>query len=63
MHLPEQKVCELDYIPAKITEGKEWYVSFYAFNPVKGRLERKKIKLNRIKEFRLATILKHNIIN
>jgi hypothetical protein len=53
MQLPEQNICELDYIPARITEGKEWFVSFYAFNPVKGRLARKKIKINRVKSVNL----------
>ena len=49
MQFPEQKISELDYIPARIVEGKDWFVSFYAFNPVIGKLNRKKIHLNRIK--------------
>lgn len=49
-NLPEQKVLELDFIPARIVEGKEWFVCFYAYNPIKGKLDRKKIKINRIKK-------------
>lgn len=51
MQLPEQKISSLDYIPARLTEGKkEWYVSFYAWHPVMERLWRKKVKLNRIQK-------------
>lgn len=32
-----------------LREGTEWYIEFYAFDPVQGRLRRKKIKVNRIK--------------
>lgn len=38
----------IDYLPARLTEGQEWYVSFYAKSPATGALRRKKIKLNRI---------------
>lgn len=38
----------IDFIPARLTEGKEWYVSYYAIYPGTGRLRRKKHKLNRI---------------
>lgn len=48
MHLPEQKISSLPYIPARLTEGKEWYISYWAFNPAKEKLDRKKVKLNRI---------------
>lgn len=34
--------------PAELHEGKEAYVSYYALNPVTNKLQRKKIKLNRI---------------
>lgn len=39
----------IDFIPARLTEGKEWYVSFYALFPPSGKLRRRKIKLNRIR--------------
>lgn len=39
----------IHYIPARLTEGKDWYVSFYAVDPLTGKMKRKRIKLNRIK--------------
>jgi integrase len=50
MDLPEQKISKIPFIPARLTEGKEWYISYYAFNPVENKLVRKKIKLNRIQQ-------------
>lgn len=43
MHILQQ------FLPAKLHEGKSWFVSYYAYNPVSQKLERKRIKLNRIK--------------
>lgn len=37
------------YIPARLTEGKEWYVSYYAVDPFTDQMKRKRIKINRIK--------------
>lgn len=34
------------YTPPKLYTGKEWYVGFMAFDPVKGTMRRKRIKLN-----------------
>jgi len=39
----------LQYIPPRLTEGVEWYVSYYAIYPATGKLRRVKIKINRIK--------------
>ena len=39
----------IDYIPARLTEGKEWYVSYYVTYPPTGQMRRKRIKVNRIK--------------
>lgn len=39
----------IDYIPAKLHEGKRWYVDYYVKTPVSNELKRKQIKLNRIK--------------
>lgn len=39
----------ISYIPARLTEGKEWFVSYYVIHPFSGQLKRKKIKINRIK--------------
>ena len=38
------------YTPPVLREGKEWYIEFYAFNPVKAKLCRKKIKINSVKK-------------
>lgn len=37
------------YTPPKLHTGKEWYISFYAFDPVQGKLRRKRIKVNYIR--------------
>lgn len=37
------------YTPPKLHTGKEWYISFYAFDPVSGKLRRKRIKVNYIR--------------
>lgn len=34
----------------RLTEGKDWFISFYAFNPTVGKLCRKRIKLNHIEK-------------
>ena len=34
------------YTPPVLSTGKEWYISFYAFDPAKGSQRRKRIKLN-----------------
>ena len=39
----------LDYLPAKLAEGKEWYVYFSVKDPVSGKNRRIKHKLNHIK--------------
>lgn len=39
----------LNFIPPRLTKGKEWYISFYSTYPATGKLRRVKIKLNRIK--------------
>ena len=36
------------YTPPRLYVGKEWYVGFNAFDPIMGKLRRKKIKLNHI---------------
>jgi len=41
-------VCP-DYIPARLVEGKDWYIYFYALDPYSNLLRRKRIKFNRIK--------------
>jgi len=39
----------LNFIPPRLTKGKEWYISFYSTYPATGKLRRVRIKLNRIK--------------
>lgn len=38
----------ITFYPAELHTGKCWYVNYYAFNPYTGRLQEKRIKLNRI---------------
>ncbi len=38
------------FTPPVLHAGKDWYIDFYAFDPVKGEMRRKKIKLNFIKK-------------
>ena len=41
------KIQEIkSYTPPILHTGKDWYIDFYAFNPVDGVMKRKKIKLN-----------------
>jgi len=39
----------LEYVPAELSEGKEWYVRYYAKHPQSGKLTLRRIKINRIK--------------
>ena len=39
----------LDYLPAKLAEGKEWYVYFSVKDPVTGKMIRRRHKINHIK--------------
>lgn len=39
----------ISYTLPELYTGKEWYVGFYAYDPLRGKLRRKKIKLNFIK--------------
>jgi len=38
----------LSFTYPKLYTGKEWYVGFYAYDPSKGDMRRKKIKINHI---------------
>jgi len=38
--------------PCTLTEGKEWFISFYTISPESGKLKRTRIKVNRIKNAR-----------
>ena len=52
----------IDYIPARLTEGKEWYVSYYATYPPTGQMRRKRIKVNRVKSVPLRRTMARDII-
>jgi len=47
--LKQQKPTLIDYIPACYRAHKDSYVEYYAVDPATGKLERKRIRLNRIK--------------
>lgn len=49
MSTSQQQPSLLNFIPPRLTKGKEWYVSFYCVYPATGKLRRVRIKLNRIK--------------
>lgn len=38
----------INYIPARLTTGKSWYISYYVLNPATNSLVRKRIKVNRV---------------
>lgn len=40
----------ISYTYPKLYVGKDWYIGFYAFDPVQGKMRRKKIKVNFIKK-------------
>lgn len=42
-------IPNLQYRSCSLTEGKEWYISYYAINPETNKLKRFRIKVNRIK--------------
>ena len=42
-----QPIQGIDYLPAKLCQGKVWFVYFYVKSPVTGKLQRRRIKVNR----------------
>ena len=44
-----QPVACVNYMPCRLTEGKEWYITYYVQDPETRKLKRIRIKLNRIK--------------
>lgn len=61
----QKKRALIDFIPAQLSEGKEWFIYYYALNPETGELERVRLKFNRIKSLterkRQAKRIMHNI--
>ena len=43
----------INYIPAKLTQGKEWFISYSVLSPCTNKLKRIRIKMNHIKPERL----------
>lgn len=49
--LPQNPLLEIvSYTPPKLYTGMEWYIGFYAFDPSRGRMRRKRIKINFIEK-------------
>ncbi len=42
----------LDYLPAEIKKGKDWFVTYHAKNPITGKLERKRNRVPKLKSIR-----------
>ena len=57
-----QPLLGIDYLPAKLVQGKIWYVSFYVKSPVTGKLVRRRIKVNRYHTRKERTDLARSII-
>lgn len=50
MNFSFDEKCEMKtYRPAALHTGKEWFISFYAYDPASEKLKRKRIKINYIK--------------
>ena len=42
----------LDYLPPRLTEAKEWYISYSVKDPATSKMKRFRIKVNRIKSLK-----------
>ncbi len=62
--LISQKVI-VEFTLPRLHRGKQWYVDFFCFDPVRNRMRRKKYMLDRIKAVKdrekMASILIHNL--
>jgi integrase len=63
MPTTQKNVSYLKFLPARLTEGNEWYISYYSLYPATGKLRRVKIKLNRIKGTGKRRVYARQIIN
>ena len=51
--MPYQKITpHLDYIPPRLTEGKDWYISYSVRDLSTGKMVRFRIKINKIKSIK-----------
>ena len=62
MSIREQNLSLLKYIPCTLTEGKEWYISYYCTYPDTNTLRRIRIKFNRIKNIKQRRIAAKRVI-
>ena len=46
-------IAGIHYREAKLTQGHEWFISFYVIDPVSGKLKRVRIKCNRERDIRM----------
>lgn len=51
-----------DYLPAKLSQGKTWFVYFYVKSPVSGKLQRQRIRVNRYSTKKENLVLARSII-
>ena len=52
----------ISFTPPKLYTGARWYIGFYAFDPVSGKLKRKTIKINRIASIKERRIYAQGLI-
>ena len=57
-----QPILGRDYLPAKLSQGKTWFVYFYVKSPVSGKLQRRRIKVNRYSTRKENLVLARSII-
>ena len=55
-------IPHLDYLPPRLTEGKEWYISYSVKDPANGKMKRFRIKVNRIKSLKERRIAAKTIM-
>ena len=53
----------VDYLPAQLSDKKDWFVYFYAIDPDTNKLKRKRIKINKIKPVSLRRRMSKKIIH
>ena len=58
-----EKVKLSKYIPARVTEGKVWYISFYVLDPGTGNFKRIRIKINRVANVKLKRQFGRQMVN
>lgn len=63
MPTTQKSTSLLKFIPPRLTEGQEWYISYYAIYPATGKLRRVKIKLNRIKTISQRRLIGRQLIS